>query len=254
MILIHRATPLVIALCIAAGFFAVTRLSVNPIVGLGVTSAIVFALLSRLVGLRPRTFQYWYFVGTPVLFLLSACGLYLFLEYPAERVALVLVCALLVFFFGEHLFHYVHIPASYQAYAIEHLSLVLNVLTVFFLGAFGFGLRMFLQLPLLALAAGFFLAIAFVVYGTLWVSKVEHRNAWPYALAGAVLTTELFSVITFLPTGFYTNAAVLALFFYLFLGFTRAHFVDQLTPSVSRRYLLIGSFLFATIVGTARWV
>ena len=254
MILLHRATPLVIALSIAAGFFAVTSLGVHPITGLSAMTVVVFLLLSRLVGFHPRTFQYWYFIGTPVLFLSSACGLYLFLEYPAERTALVLVCALLVFFFCEHLFQYVHIPANYQAYAIEHLSLVLNVLTVFFLGAFGFGLRMFLQLSLLQLSLGFFLASAFVVYGTLWVSKVDHGKAWPYALAGAVLTTELFSVITFLPTGFYTNAAVLALFFYLFLGFTRAHFVDQLTPAVSRRYLMIGSLLFAAIVGTAQWV
>jgi len=254
MILLHRATPFAIALCLAAGFFAVTSLKVHPVVGLGMALLAQWVLLSRLVGFKPRTFSYWYFVGTPSVFVLSSFGLYLFLEYPTERAVLAVLTSVLVFFFAEHLFNYVHIPANYQAYGIEHLSLALNVLTMFFLGAVGFGLRLFLQLSLGVLSGGFFLMSAFVIYGTLWVSKVDHKKALPYALAGAVLTTELFSVVTFLPTGFYTNAALIALFFYLFLGFTRAHFTEQLTRAVTQRYLAVSSILFAVIVGTARWI
>lgn len=254
MILLHRITPFFIGLTIALGFVAVATLGVHPAVGLSVPFVLVAILLARLVGGSVRHFSFWYFVGTPLLFLGSSFGLLFFLEYPTERAGLAVITSLMVFFFAEQLFSYVHTPANYQAYAIEHLSLAMNVITLFFLSAVGFGLRLFLQLPLYLLAPVFLVVAAFAIYGTLWVSKVEHKQALPYALAGAILTTELFSVIMFLPTGFYTNAAMLALFVYLFLGLTRARFMDQLTRPTVQRYLVIGGGLFAAIVGTARWI
>lgn len=256
MILLHRITPFFIGLSVAAGFGVMALLKgqwISLVLAL-VCWAVSVLLLARLVGWNVRSFQFWYLVGTPAVFSLSSYAAFLFLEHSAERVFLALLTALLVFFFSEHLFHYIHIPARYQAYAIEHLSLVLTVLTIFFLSSVGFGLQFLLQLPVAFLSLNFFLLSLFVIYGTLWVSKVDHGRAWPYAFAGAVLTTELFSVVTFLPTGFYTNAAVLALFFYLFLGFARAHFLDQLSRGVTQRYLLVGSVLLAMIVGTARWI
>jgi hypothetical protein len=254
MILVHRITPFFIGLSIALGFVMSTVLKWHPAVGFFTAVVATGLLLARLVGGSPRHFQFWYFLGTPLLFVVSSFGVLLFLEQRPEQALLAVVTSLLVFFFAEQLFSYLHTPANYQAYSIEHFSVGLNVLTIFFFSATAFGLRLFLLLPLPMLAACFFLAMFYLIFGTLWVSKVEMRHGLAYAGAGAVLATELFSVLAFLPTGFYTNAALLTLFTYLFLGLTRARFLDQLTKPVVRRYLVIGSGLFAAIIGTARWV
>jgi len=253
MILFHRATPFAILLACAAGFFAVIRLGLNPLVGFMATLMVVSLLFARLCEWRLRTFQFWYLVGTPTMFLSACFGFLLLLEVNWQRAALAAVASLLTFVFAELTFAYMHAPAKYQAYSIEHLSLALNVLAMYFLSALFFGTRMLLQLPLWGLCAFFALGVLFMVYGTLWVSKMAPRPAIAYALAGTVLATELFAVITYLPTGFYTNAALLALFLYLFLGLTRAHVASRLTRPIVNRYAIVGSAMFLMIIGTSRW-
>jgi hypothetical protein len=254
MILIHRITPFFIGSAAAAGFLLMVRFGLDPRLGIPLTLLVVGVLFARLCQWQARSFQFWYLVGTPLVFLLSALGFLLFLESPSQRLVLSAVAGVGTLLFAELTFHYLHAPARYQPYSIEHLSLALNVVSMFFLGTVAFGMRMLLQLPLWQLAGAFAAVSLFVFYGTLWVSKVTGRAAFAYAAAGAVLATELFSVVTFLPTGFYTDAAMIALYLYVFLGLTRAHFLDKLSPTVTRRYLGVGAALLTAIVGTARWV
>ncbi|TAK03239.1 hypothetical protein EPO34_04180 [Patescibacteria group bacterium] len=253
MILIHRFTPFFI-LCSAASGFAAVVVSALPVLpGLALTVAMVAFLFARLCRLSPRSFQFWYLTGTPVTFLLSSFGFLLLLERPLERWALAAATSLLLFLFAELVFAYVHVPATYRAYSIEHLSLGLNVLTTFFLSSFAFGTGMLLQLPLWLSSAAFASSVAFIMFGTLWVSKVAVRPALAYALAGTALATELFAVISYLPTGYYVDAALISVFLYVFLGLTRARFLDKMTKTVVGRYSAVGSGLFLLLMGTARW-
>jgi len=252
MILLHRITPFFVALAAGLGFVAMLTLA-RPLVSAVLALAVVAVLLSRLLSWQVKSLRFWNLFGTPFLFLASSYGFLLLLETQAYQVAIAVLSSLLVFFFLEHVFHYTHLPANYQPYSIEHLSSVLHLITIFFVSALGFASSILLQSPLLLLSGIFFVISVLVLYGTLWTSKVEHGRALPYALAGSVLTTEIFSVITFLPTGMYTNAAILVTFLYLFIGLTRAHFLDSLTRPVLRRYVAIGSVLMAAIAGTAQW-
>lgn len=257
MILLHRITPFFVGLISALGFVALLTLSANPFYIFGSALLLVLLLLIRLVGFRPGHFSFWTFIGTPFLFLASSYFLFLFFEGRPEQISLAVCTSLLIFFFAEHLFNYLHLPGNYQAYSIEYLSLALNVLTIFFVSAAGFGLNILLQLQhlgVLVMSILFFLISLFVIYSTLWVSKVESKKTKRYAWAGAVLTTELFAVLTFLPTGFYTAAAILTLFFYLFLGLMRAHFLDKLSALVLRRYLLTSVILLVVVLIFSRWI
>lgn len=253
MILLHRITPLVTALVAAFGFVAMMSLP-YPLISAGITLLLVSMLLSRLLKWNATHMGFWTMFGTPFVFLVSAYGFLLLLEIEYQQIALAVIVCSLLFFFVEHVFYYTHLSTRYQMHSLEHMSSVLHLLSIFFIGALGFGARMLLQTPLWALMLSFFVLSGLVLYGTLWVSKVDHARALPYALAGAVLTTEIFTVITFLPTGIYTNAALLVIFLYLFLGLTRAHFLERLSRSVVRRYVGIGSLLFALILGTAQWI
>lgn len=255
MILLHRITPFAIGIVTALGFVTVLTLRTHPISVMLVALCVVAALYVRLVGFAPRSFQFWMLCGTPFLFLLSSFGLLLFLESSLAQISLALVVSLFLFFFAEHVFSYVHVPVNYETYAIEHLSLVLNVASVFFVSVVGFGTRVFLTAfaPLWLLSLLFFAVSLFVVFGTLWASKVDVGQARLYALCGALLVTEVFATVTYLPTGFYTNAALIALTAYLFLGMARAHFVESLSPSTIKRYTVTGALILVAILGTSHW-
>lgn len=258
MILVQRVIPFFTGLVTAAGFTLLLVSPFEPLMPPALVALATLAPVAVLIGMlsrfRVRQFQSWNFVGVPIIFIASGFCLLLFLEDQSMRIALAATVSLLVFFFSEHVFTYVHLPAKYPLYALEHLSLLLNVLSIFFASAAAFGTLLFLQTPLTLLACLFFPIAFFMIYGTLWVSKVEGPQALPYAFAGAAVVTELFAVIAFLPTGLYTNAAAVALIVYLFLGFTRAHFLDRLSRGVVRRYLLVGFGLLVLIAGTAKWV
>lgn len=155
--------------------------------------------------------------------------------------------------FAEYIFQYTHLPSQYQPYSIEYLTLLLNVLTIFFLSSVAYGVHLLIQAPLWLLSAVFFLLSFFILYGTLWVSKADDRRSKPYALAGSILTTEFFVTLAFLPSSLYTNAALISLFFYLFLGLTRAQVHHKLTARVARRYLGIAAVLLLAILLSADW-
>jgi hypothetical protein len=255
MILLHRITTFAIGASAALGFAALLVLRLPPLLVMAVTFVVVAALFVRLVGFAPKSFQFWMLCGTPLLFLLTSFALMLFLERSFAQAALGAVVTLLTFAFAEHVFSYVHIPVNYETYAIENLSLVLNVASVFFASVAAFGTRVFLAelAPLWLLAPAFFCITLFVTFGTLWASKVDARGTRTFALCGALLVTEIFLAVTYLPTGFYTNAAFIALVAYLFLGLTRARFVEKLSRPVVRRYVVTGVVLLTFILGTSQW-
>lgn len=253
MILFHRITPFLIGLVSFGGFLGVLSFGFHPLMSFVVAWALAFFLLGRLALWQGRSMVFWNMVGVPALFLLSTFGLFLFLESSLQRWVLAVLASILVFLFTEHVFAYVHTPALYQAYAIEHLSRALNVIAMFSLGVVAFGSRIFLQTPFVLLVPILFFVSFFLVYGTLWASKIEAHEAVPYGFVGAVLLTEWFVVVSFLPTGIYTNAALLALALYFFLGFARAHFLNSLSRTVVVRYTVSAAVLLVGILGTAQW-
>lgn len=253
MILLHRLTPFAIFLTCATGFGLAMVWPHDPLLPLVVALGLSAILLARLVGWHPRGGLLWNLAGAPWLFLASGAGLFILVEFPVQRLTLALVVSVLMFLFSEQVFAYVHTPAVYQAYAIQHLSLGMNVLTLFFLSAFAFGLRLFLQTPLYFLAPVVAAAAGYVMYQTLWVSKMEHARALVYAAAGGVISAELFLSLVLLPLGFYPNAAIFAFVAYVFLGISRASFLGQASRPLVTRYLVAGGLLSIIVLVTAQW-
>lgn len=254
MILLYRLSSFAVAVVAAAGFALLLWSGLHPYAVMAVCVAFVALLLGRLLGWQVRTFQFWHLLGTPLLFLLSSYGPFLLLEHAAPKIGLSVIVVAFLFLFVEHVFSFVHLPVAYQPFTLEYLSQLLHIVSVFFLSVLGFGLSLFLQAPLWMLAPVFFFVLFFIVYGTLWAGKVDPVRARPSAFAGAVLTTELFVALSYLPTGFYTNAAFLALGVYAFLGLSRAEALHKLSKEVLRRYLIVFLLLALVITITSRWV
>lgn len=254
MILLHRLSSFLVGLLVTLGFVSFFFQWVHPFLTIFLCTASVTLVLGRLLGWQVRTFQFWHLLGTPLLFLLSSFGPFFLLETSVPKIALSVFVAGLIFLFVEHVFSFIHLPIAYQPFTLEYLSQLLHILSVFFVSVLGFGLLLFLQTPLWVISLTFFLILFFIVYGTLWAGKVDADRARPYAFAGAVLTTELFAVLSFLPTGFYSNAAFLALGVYVFLGLSRAHAHHKLSKEVLRRYLIVFTSLTILITLTSQWV
>jgi hypothetical protein len=253
MIIIHRITPFLVLLVTALAYVPILLQTQFYFIALVAGLVLLIVLLGRLLKWEHKTVAFWFFLGTPLLFYLSSVGFYLFLETEYTQWLLAFFVSFALFFFAEHLFHYHHLPSRYQPYTLEHLSVIFHVVTLFFLGVIGFGGHLFLYLSVWLLGLPLFIISIFLIYGLLWVSKVEDKDARVFSVAGAVLVTELFLVMTFLPIGFYTSAALLTVFFYSFLGMLRAHFVKKLTKSVVRRYVLISLLLFVMLIASAQW-
>lgn len=254
MILLHRLTTFAVCLTTTAGFLLLLFSSIHPYVLVIMMGLLCALLMARLLQWQVGTFQFWHLLGTPVLFLLASFGPFFLLENLPSKALLSFLVVTILFLFIEHVFHFIHLPVAYQPFTLEYLSGLLHILSVFFLSVLGFGLSLFLQTPLWILSLVSFLVLFFIVYGTLWAGKIDSHHARPYAFAGAVLMTELFAALTYLPTGFYSNAAFLALGVYMFLGLSRAHALHKLSKEVLRRYLTVFFILTLAIIVTSQWI
>ena len=251
MILVHRLSSLALSIVCAFGFFALLFDWLHPVLVVVLCMTVSSLLLSRLLGWQVRTFQFWHLLGTPMLFLLSSFGLFFLLESFSVKVGLAIIVLLLLLLFVEHVFSFIHLPVKYQPFTLEYLSQVLHVLSVFSLRRLGSGCGFFAA-PLWLLSR-IFRARVYYVWNAVG-REGRLLKARPYALATALLITELFAAISFLPTGFYTNAAFLALGVYVLLGLSRADALHKLSSEVLRRYLTLFIVLGATIALTSQWI
>ncbi len=256
MILLHRLTPFALAGTLFAGFAMLIARPASlwwPIVLLFVASTL---LLSRLLLFEFRRPAFWVFLGIPLFMVTSAFLFFLFLESDLAKWILAVSVVLAAGLYAENLFTFYHLPSAYQAYSLEYLSLVISIASAFFFTSAANGAHLFLRdlVPLWIPAIIVFVAVLFSTLAMFWVSKVGFETSRRYALFGALLMTELFVVLTFLPTSFVANAAAFATCLYVYLGLMRAHVLEKLSRTVVRRYALTGMLLLAVIFGTAQWL
>ncbi|MFH1405021.1 MAG: hypothetical protein ABIH21_02900 [Patescibacteria group bacterium] len=254
MMILHRITPFIIGIVAAIGFalfFKYTSFYYLWMIITLVVEVVLFAHLTKLnIGKRETLVLF----GIPIVFMLSGFVMAFFLQSLLIKILFVAVVSLLVFFFSEHIFYYLYLPSKYKAYAIEYVTLLIQVLCVFFISVAGFGVRLFLVAPVWLLALVFIILILFIIYSVMWVSKFNEFESYFYSIVGSLILTELFISIIYLPSGFFTNAAILTLCFYLFIGLIRAQLIDQLSKIVIRRYLLIGLIMLLGICVTSKWI
>lgn len=256
MILLHRLTPFAFALALLGGFLL---LIVQPSAwwwSIALLFVVAPFLLARLLMFEVRRGAFWVFLGVPLFCVAAAFFFFLFLESATAKWLLTAVVVLVNGLYAENLFTFYHLPSAYQAYALEYLSLVIAVVASFFFASGGYAANMFLQefAPIWMSAVVVFFATLFLTLAMFWVSKVGFETGRRYAFAGAIVMTELYVVLAFLPTSFVTDAAAFAMLFYCYLGLMRAHVLERLSRTVVRRYAWSGVTLLLVVLGTAQWL
>lgn len=256
MILLHRLTPFALVAALTAGF-ALLIVRPSALWGAVVLLFVVAPLLlARLLLFEVRRPAFWVFLGVPLFCLIAAFFFFLFLEASTAKWLLAATVIVANGLYAENLFAFYHLPSAYQAYSLEYLSLVIAVIASFFFASGGYAANMFLQefAPIWMSAIVVFLATLFLTLAMFWVSKVGFETGRRYAFAGAMLMTELYVVLSLLPTSFITDAAAFAMLFYCYLGLMRAHVLERLSPRVVRRYAWSGFALLFVVLGSAQWL
>ena len=220
---------------------------------MAITLGLVFFCLAKLAGWSWQRADFWLLISTPFSFIVLSFFALLFLEGEVLKIILGLITVALLWLFAENLFNFVHLPGAYQVNALEYLTWVLNLLSVFFLATGFFALRLYFGLPFWLLIIVFLLAMFGLSTSTLWVEKIESSKILPLGIGAAVLSSEFFVVLALLPIGFLSNAAFLSIFFYSFFGLTRAFLSGKLSSAVCRHYLLAAVLFSFLIIITTRW-
>lgn len=256
VILLHRLTPFALGVVVFTAFALLIGRSTTIAVPLVLTFGIAPVLLARLLLFEVKRPAFWVFLGIPMFFIASAVLFFMFMESLPAMWALAIVVVAATTLYTENLFAFYHLPSSYQAYSLEHLSLLIAIASAFFFASGSYGAYVFIPefAPIWLTALMTFFAVLFLTLAVFWVSKVGFETGRRYALIGAVVLTELYVVLALLPTSFVTSAAAFATFFYCYLGFTRTQVLERLTKTIVRRYALLALLLVVIIFGTAQWI
>lgn len=113
--------------------------------------------------------------------------------------------------------------------------------------------QLFLELPLWIPTIATFLIVLLATVAVFWVSKIGFETGILFAVTGAIIMAEVYVSLSMLPISFVTQAAAFTVCWYVYLGVSRAHVLEKLTPPVIRRYAIIGCMLLGLIFGTATW-
>lgn len=254
MLIFYRLTSWLLAAITAVGFLMMWKFQSHVfLIFLAMVVPTVF-LYCKFIDLPKKQYGFWHFLCTALCLLISGALFFLFFESKQSAYVLTAALTLLHFSFAETAFFYFHQPSRYRVNTIERISVALYIVSAFLFMSAMFGFLILVHLPLWLLAPIVFLFAAFIIYGTLWVSKINRSRGIPYALSGAFIFMQLFVALSFLPVAHTTNSALLAAFLYLFLGLSRADFLDRLTKSVFLRYILASAVIIGSILITAKWV
>lgn len=254
MILLYRLTPFVIFGLSAGGFSLLILRGLDGLIPAVLAFVLIPLLISRLLLWEFRRPAFWVFLGTPCLLLLSGLMFFSIIEAEVAQWLLAVTVTVALGLYTENLFSFYHLPSAYQAYSLEFMSLMNYFVSAFFFTGSAYMAQIFLELPLWVALIATFIMVLLATAAVFWVSKIGFETGIIFAFTGAVLMTEVYASLAMLPTGFVTLAAAFVVLWYVYLGLARAHVLEKLTPSVVRRYVLLGVFMLAVIFGTSSWI
>jgi hypothetical protein len=255
VIVLHRISVYLAALGIAVSYGLLLFASpLNlPIIPVAILLGVSALLVARLLRFEVKTPAFWVFFVTLFAFVLASLLFFFFLEGPVLKYATAIYVMFFSWLFLENLFIFYYLPASYQAYALEYVSLVLFISGMYFFVSGAFAAQSFLLLPFWLPTLIVFLWTLGSSLAVFWVSKVDFESSYLYALIGALCLAELYMVQSFLPISYMTNAAVFTVIYYVFLGLARAHVINKLNRTVIRRYSSIGVIFLLLLLLTTSW-
>ncbi len=251
--LLRKTLPIVLALAAFVLLALEHQYPIAVLVALPVWIAVSIVSFFLIAAHEARHPSFWLLAMPTIITFAGAVLFLLIVDNVVVRWIFTILPPLAIALFGYTLYLFVHQPARYQTYALEYLSLVLNLCGFFLFGASFLGYVVFLSLPQWTMIVGLFGIGGLLLAETLWVSKVPSERQPLMVLLGSLLLAQAATAALLLPTSFLVGGALLALSYYVITGFMRAHALGSLDTVVVRRYALTSLLSLAVLLTTARW-
>ena len=149
---------------------------------------------------------------------------------------------------------YLYRRPKYEAHTLGNISSYIGLVAIFFLTAGVFSLRIFLSFSYLLLALPIFILTALLVYQLFWASQAPIASSLPHVLVIAIVVTEIFAVVNFLPTSVYVSGLIVTVVYYLLSGLSRNWLLNIRESRVVVRYLTISFISLMLILLSAKWI
>ena len=256
-----RASPYIIAFFVSGTFFSAMKMSaaqgivdvrslfVPPIALTFVIVIVTFFVVRGRVSLYHRIRM----AVTPVVLILGAYGYLMLAETALLRYSITILTTVALFVYFERLRKLSSLQKS-EGGEFAHFSFALHVASSFFLFSFAYGLLHLVHPPVSLVASMVGVVLISVSFETMRRAGIKASHSVPIAFALAFLATELFVSISFLPTSYIVDSAVLTILFSLALQVTRDIMKDEGTSQVIRRQIFASFILIVLVLSTARWV
>lgn len=196
--------------------------------------------------------EFWHYLSSPLIFTWSAILLLLFFENIYFKHFFIFGAGVYIVFYFENLFYYLVMRGNETQISFLRMTNIMNVVSVFFLASGFYGIKTFLQVPIWVLTFIFFIFSSGLMYTSLWIIKQKFKEiVWEVVIV-ALLISQVFLFINFLPIGFYASGTLVGVLFYILSGIVTNHLRENKIPY--KRYLIVGAILILLVVLTARWV
>lgn len=189
----------------------------------------------------------------PEIFFFGYFIFFFFIESDGLKTLLNGIVSVLFLIYTQQIATFWHNPSQYKVYSLEYTSGIVNVLGSFFVFVSSFELFIFLQTPLWILMVSIFFLTFLFSLQLFWTYKIEWSRGKIYLFFIPFLMTELFWVLHFLPTSFYTLGLFMTIQFYMMTHLSRWHLTSALERKVIRRYVAIAAGIVLIVGGSTPW-
>lgn len=198
-----------------------------------------------------KTFAH--FVILPLLFAGSSGSFMIFIVNGWFYHLMVVLTGLGLYFLLRQYYFYFYLPNKYQPYSLESLSLYESLVAAFFVFSAAFGSFILLQMNFIIILAVIAVVVGLLTYQFFWIHKISWAKNWVFVAVIVLLIVQLLVAVSYLPTGYYVNAFVLVLFYYLMLGFSKHYLAQSLEKKRIWTYLAVGCICLLVVLLSAQW-
>lgn len=200
---------------------------------------------------QPRVVFFYILQG--LLYLLGAILFLLFLESLWFKLGLVVLTFLVLLFYYNQLFSQLYKQSVLKTEPQFFTFNFLEILAVFFFASSFFGLRDFLNWPLVWLILALFCLIFIIdLFNRLVVYQPE-RLVFLDSLIASLVLTEIFWGILGLALVYYLKGVIFSLIYLVFTVSSYIYYKKVQPANIFKVYLIIALIIAGVILLTARW-
>ncbi len=191
----------------------------------------------------------------PLALVVFIAGTFLFLDtsFLLTREIVIGVNALVQGIFLLHLYYYYYRPDRYQERSLQRVTESMNTLIVFCASAVLFALVFFLDVPIWYMVIPYVWVIGCCSLQTVWIHGLSAKAHYPIVIAPAILMLELVYALLWLPSIYFVNACIIAIFYSGVMSLSIASIKKELKRRDVVVTGLISLLMLVLVVVTTKW-